>query len=179
MPFVILSEAAHAAAEPTALGFDAAGWVALAMIAVFAVLIWKKVPALIGAMLDKQIAEIRRSLDEAATLRKEAEALRSEYAAKIKGAETEAETLLSNARREADSLVSKAEEDTKALIIRRNKMAEEKIAAAERAAIAHIRAKAASAAALAAESLIAQKHDATADKALVDQAIAGLGSSIN
>jgi F-type H+-transporting ATPase subunit b len=55
-------------------------------------------------------------------------------------------------------------------------MAEDKIGAAERAAVAEVRAKAASAAAAAAAALIAQRHDAEADRAMVDQAIAGLGS---
>jgi len=45
-------EAVHHA-EPTALGFDPTGWVALAMLAVFALFIWKKVPAAIGKALDK------------------------------------------------------------------------------------------------------------------------------
>ena len=54
-------------------------------------------------------------------------------------------------------------------------MAEDKIAAAERTAIAQIRAKAASAATAAAANLIIEAHDAGADKAMVDETIAGLG----
>ena len=68
--------AAHA--EPTALGMDATQWVSLAMIAVFAILIWKKVPAAIGAALDRKIAVIRDQLEEARQLRAEAEALKAE-----------------------------------------------------------------------------------------------------
>ena len=55
-------------------------------------------------------------------------------------------------------------------------MAEDKIAAAERTAIADIRAKAVSAATEAAAALIAQNHDAKADKAMVDGAIKSLGA---
>jgi F-type H+-transporting ATPase subunit b len=54
-------------------------------------------------------------------------------------------------------------------------MAEHKIAAEERAAIEGLRAAAASAATNAAEKLIAERHDASADAKLVDQAIAELG----
>ena len=50
------SAAAPSMHEPTALGFDPGGWVALAMLVVFAILIWKKVPAAIGKALDKKIA---------------------------------------------------------------------------------------------------------------------------
>jgi len=53
-------------------------------------------------------------------------------------------------------------------------MAEAKIAGAERTALAEIRARAATAATDAAHQLIAERHDASADKPLVDQAIAGI-----
>lgn len=124
--------------------------------------------------LDASIAEIRKQLDEAKALRAEAEALRGEYAAKIANAEKDAAEMLAHARSEADAIVAKAAADTTALIARREKMAEDKIAAAERGAIAELRAKAATAAATAARGLIAANHDAKADKVLVDEAIAGL-----
>ena len=165
--------AAHA--EPTAWGFDAAGWVALAMVAVFAILIWKRVPAMIGAALDKKIAGIREQLDEAAQLRAEAEALKGEYEAKAAAAGEEAATMIERARAEADGIVAKAEADAAALVERRTRMAEDKIAAAERAALDEVRAKAATAATAAAETLIRDKVDAEADKAMVDATIAELG----
>ena len=71
-------------AEPTFLGLDPGGWVALAMLAVFAVLIWKKVPGAIGKALDDKIRLIRDQLAEAEALRKEAEALKAEYEKKAK-----------------------------------------------------------------------------------------------
>ena len=162
-------------AEPSALGLTAPAWIALAMIAVFAVLIWKRVPALIGAALDKKIAGIREQLDEAAQLRAEAEALRSEYQAKAAQAGAEAATMIERARAEADSIVSQAESDAAALVERRTRMAEDKIAAAERAALDEVRAKAARAATAAAEVLIRDKLDDKADKAMIDATIAELG----
>ena len=54
-------------------------------------------------------------------------------------------------------------------------MAEDKIAAAERTALAEVRAKAADAAAKAAGALIAGKLSADGDRLLVDRTIAGLG----
>jgi F-type H+-transporting ATPase subunit b len=167
--------AAEHHAEPSALGLTAPAWIALAMIAVFAILIWKRVPALIGAALDKKIAGISEQLDEAAQLRAEAEALRSEYQAKAAQAGAEAATMIERARAEADSIVSQAESAAAALVERRTRMAEDKIAAAERAAVDAVRAKAALAATAAAEALIRDKLDADADKALVDEAIGELG----
>tara|TARA_R110000787_G_scaffold19057_12_gene57612 strand:+ start:19 stop:645 length:627 start_codon:yes stop_codon:yes gene_type:complete len=163
-------------AAPAVFGMDATVWVSLAMAVFLAVLIWKKVPAIIGKALDGQIAGIRAQLDEAAKLREEAEALRSEYQAKLAGAEKEAEALRARAEEEAALLVADAKTNSAALVKRRQKMAEDKIAAAERAAIADIRAKAVSAATSAATTLIAQGHDAKADKAMVDSAIKGLGT---
>lgn len=168
---------AQDAAPAPAPGFfaDSSVWVSLAMAAFLLILIAKKVPALIGRGLDNQIAAIRTRLDEAKQLRSEAEALRDEYAKKIAGAEAEAAAMLSHADAEAKNVLAKAEADAADLTQRRAKMAEDKIAAAERSALAEIRAKTAEAATKAAGAIIAQKHDAGADKALVDTTIAGLG----
>jgi len=162
-------------AEQTAFGLDAPAWIELAMIVVLGVLIWKRVPALIGAALDRKIAGIREQLDEAARLRADAEALKAEYETRSAQADAEAATMLDRARAEADGIVKQAEADAAALVERRTRMAEDKIAAAERAAVDEVRATAARAATAAAESLIRDKVDAKADKPMVDDTIAGLG----
>jgi len=158
-------------AEPTFLGFDPGGWVAIAMLVVFAVFIWKKVPAAIGRALDDKIKLIRDQLAEAEDLRKEAEALKKEYEKKSKSADKDAAALLDRARHEAEEIVAKAKTDAEGLIERRTRMAEDKIAAEERTAIDQLRATAADAATKAAARLIAERHDATSDGKLVDQAI--------
>jgi F-type H+-transporting ATPase subunit b len=160
--------------DPALLGLDATVLVSIAMTVFILILVWKKVPRLIVGGLDNQIAAIRTRLDEARQLRAEAEALRDEYARKIAGAEAEAAAMLAHADEEAKGVLAKAEADAQDLTVRRAKMAEDKIAAAERSAIADIRAKAADAAAKAAGAIIAQKHNAEADKALVDKTISGL-----
>jgi F-type H+-transporting ATPase subunit b len=164
----------HDVPPPTALGLDPGGWVALSMVAVFAIMLWKKVPEMVAGMLDKQIAGIREQLDAASNLRKEAEALKAEYEAKAKGAAKEAEAVKAAAAKEADEIVAQAKKDATALIARRTQMAEDKIGAAERAAVAEVRAKAASTATAAAAMLIAAGHDAKADKPLIDATIARL-----
>jgi F-type H+-transporting ATPase subunit b len=168
------AELAEHAEEPTALLLGPGGWVAAAMLAVFALMLYAKVPAIVAGMLDKQIAEIRKQLDDAAKLRAEAEALKAEYENKVRDAAKDADALRAAADGEAKLIVAKAKADATALIERRAKSAEEKIGAAERSAVAELRAKAAQAAAQAAHGLIAAGHDAKADKALVDQAIAGI-----
>jgi F-type H+-transporting ATPase subunit b len=157
------------------LGFNTTGWVGIAALIVLLLLLWKKVPALIGKQLDAKIAGIRRELDEAQRLRKEAEALKAEYEQKAAAAHQDAEGMRHQAEREAHDILVKAKADAEALMDRRAKMAEDKIAAAERAAIADVRARAAEAAAKAAALLIAEHAGADSDRARVDRTIAGLG----
>ena len=171
---ILFAAAAEQHEEATALGMTAGGWVALSMLTVFGIMLRAGVPKLIAGMLDKQIAEIRAQLDQAKALRAEAEALRGQYAAKIAGAEADAAAMVEHARHEAEAIMVQAETHTTALIARREKMAQDKIGAAERAALADVRAIAANAATSAARGLIAENHDAKADKALIDTAIAGL-----
>lgn len=162
-------------AEPLFLGFaPPVAIVSASMIVLLAILAWKGVPKLVTGGLDAKIAEIKTQLAEAKALRAEAEALRKEYADKIAGAEKDAVSMLEHARHEAEAIVAKAEKDTGEAIARREKMAQQKIAAAELTAVTSLRNQAAAAAAAAATHLIAANHSADADKALVDQAIAGI-----
>ncbi|HEU4704723.1 MAG TPA: F0F1 ATP synthase subunit B [Sphingomicrobium sp.] len=164
-------------AEPTAFGLTAPMFIALAMLVVFAILAWKKVPAAIGKALDGKIALIRDQLAEAEALRKEAEALKAEYQAKAKSADAEAAAVIERAHGEAGEIVAKAKTDAESLIERRSRMAEDKIAAEERTAVKQLRATAADAAARAAARLIAERDDPGADEQLVDRTIAELGKA--
>jgi F-type H+-transporting ATPase subunit b len=176
----LVTEGAETAGEhalPALLGLTPPMWIALAMIAVFAILIWQKVPAAIAKALDKKIDAIREQLAEAEALRKEAEELKAEYAAKAAAAESDAAAMVERARHEADGLIAKAREDADALVERRSKMAEEKISAEERAAVKQLRAAAAEAATRAAARLIADRVGAKADSALIDSTIEDLGKA--
>src|SRR5579884_2572737 len=82
------------AAEPTALSLNPGGWVAIAVIVVFVILIWKKVPGAVGRALDSKIALIRDQLAEAEALRKEAEALKAEYETKAKSVDKDRQALM-------------------------------------------------------------------------------------
>src|SRR5688572_12820641 len=144
------------------------------MLAVFALFLWKRVPAAVAKALDQQIATIRKRLDEAASLRADAEQLKKEYQKKSKAADKEVAAMLERASHEAEAIVAKANSDAEAMIERRTRMAEEKIAAEEPNAINELRASAAAAATRAADKLIAERHDAAADATLVDQAISSL-----
>lgn len=174
----LLAAAAEAAAEhgeePTAWLLGPGGWVAAAMLAVFALMLYMKVPAIVAGMLDKQIADISSQLNEAARLRAEAEALKAEYEKKLGDAAKDADALKSAAEAEAKLIVAKAKSDAESLIARRSRMAEDKIAAEERAAVKQLRAAAVDGAARAAARLIAERDDAGTDEKLVNRIIAEL-----
>jgi F-type H+-transporting ATPase subunit b len=161
--------------EPTLLGLDSEGWVYVGLTIFILIAIFvAKAPKRVTTILDKRIADTRRSLDEAKALREEAEALLAEAKRKQAEAHKDAEAIVAGAQAEASNLIEQAKVDADTLVERRARMAEDKIAAAERTAIAEVRATAAAAAAGAAAKLIAEKHDATSDKALIDRTIAGL-----
>lgn len=159
---------------PTAFGISAPGFVALSMIVVIGLMIWQKVPAMIAKALDSRIGTIRAQLDEANRLRAEAEALLADAKKRSAASAGDAAAIIAHAEAEAKTMLAKAEADAAELTARRARMAEDKIAAAERGAIAEVRARAADAATRAATQIIMDRHDAGADKPLVDRTIAGL-----
>lgn len=166
---------AEAHVEPQLWGLAPFQVVSVAMFILLAFAFFgAKVHKSIAGGLDGKIATIKQQLDEAKALRAEAEALRKEYADKIAGAEKDAEAMLANAQHEADAILEKAEVDSKAMVERRKRMAEDKIAAAEREAVEDVRNRAVSAATGASRKLIAEKHDAEADRSLADQVISSI-----
>ncbi|CAN5466889.1 hypothetical protein BH09PSE4_BH09PSE4_12230 [soil metagenome] len=174
---VALTEADGTHGEgPTLLGLGAEGWVyvGLTIFLLLAIFV-AKAPKKITDILDARIAETRRQLDEAKAIRAEAEALLAEATARNKASAGDAAAIVAHAEGEAKAMLAKAEADSTDLIVRRQKMAEDKIAAAERGAIAEVRATTAEVAAKAAGALIAARHDAGSDKAIVDRTISGLG----
>ncbi len=154
---------------------SAEAWVYVGLtIFILLVIFVGKAPQKIAALLDGRIADTRRQLDEAKAIRGEAEAMLAEANRLRADAANNAALILRGAETEAAAIVTKAEADAQQLIARRTRMAEDKIGAAERSAVAEVRQRAVTAATRAATTLIAERHDAAADKALTDRAIAGL-----
>ncbi|MCM8729591.1 hypothetical protein ACFO8O_01225 [Hephaestia sp. GCM10023244] len=178
-----LAAAAHADAGAhgittgeTMLGLNAEGWVYVSLTIFIVAMIWfGRAHHRVRDALDARIADTRRELDEAARLRAEAEALLAEAQKRNAASAGDAQAIIAQAEAEAKGLLAKAEADANDLVARRAGMAEDKIAAAERQAIADVRARAAEAAAAAAGDIIARQHGAKADKPLIDRTIAGLG----
>jgi F-type H+-transporting ATPase subunit b len=184
---VVLASPAFAAAEgehgahvkATYLGLDATGWVALAMIAFIGVLLYFGAHKTVANGLDGQIAKIKEQLDEAAKLRTEAEKLRADYDAKRAEADRLAADIVEQAKREAAELIANAQTQVATMTQRRTEAAEARIAAAERAAVADVRAQASGLGLAAARQLLGAKLDGAAKDRLVDQAIAELDRKLH
>ncbi len=152
-------------------------WVAIAFI-IFFVLFGRKMWAALAAMLDKRTSDIRAELDEAARLRREAEAMLADARNRREQALADAKTLLDSARAEAGRVADQAHADAEASGRRREKLAHDRISAAEKAAVTDVRLAAADLAARAAEQVIAATLSQEGDAPLIDSAIAGLPSAL-
>lgn len=142
-------------------------------------LIYYKVPGLLGKALDDRADRIRQELDEARRLREEAQALLCDYQRKREAAEEEAKAIVEQARREADALASETRKGLVETLERRTKLAEEKIARAEAQALAEVRSVAVDTAIAAAERLLQTKVTPASGAELVDQSIRSLKSKLN
>lgn len=172
-------EAGHGGApthvEPSLLGMEPYQIVSIAMVVLLLIVfLGAKAHRSITRGLDARIAAIRSQLDEARELRLEAEKLREEYAAKIAGAEGDAAAMIRSAEQEAATILANARSEGEAMVARRQRLAEERIAGAEREALAEVRAQAARAAARASGTLIAEQHGEEADRRMADEVIAAL-----
>ncbi len=126
------------------------------------------------AMLDGHANVIRVELDEAAHLRAEAEQMLREAQTARAAALDEAREVLTSSRAEAARVTAAAYADAEAQAHRRERMALDRIAAAEKAVITEIQQTAADVAVQAARRVIAETLSPADDAAIVDHAIAGL-----
>ncbi len=152
-------------------------WVALAFI-VFFVLFGRKLWGAITALLDDRAAKIRAELDEAARLRADAQAMLQDAQTRRDAAVVEAKQLLDGAKVEAARLAQEAAAEAEAAAHRREQMALDRIAAAEKAAVDEVRTTAAEVATVAARQVIAEGLSAEADGRLIDQAITQLPAAL-
>ena len=157
-------------AEPRSL-------VAVAFV-IFFVLFGKKIWDALTAILDKHAATIRAELEEASRLRTEAEKMLSDATKRREQALVEARSLIESAHAEAARVSEQAGIDAEAAGRRREQMAMERIAAAEKAAITDVRLAAADIAAKAAQAVIAESLTAEADATIIDRGIAGLPAAL-
>jgi F-type H+-transporting ATPase subunit b len=146
----------------------------VAFILFFALLIWLRVPGMILNALDARSAEIAKELHEARRLREEAEKLHAEYLAKHKTAEAEARTIVETAKEQAAAVAEETRAAMTAAMARRERQADDRIAAAGTKAADEVRAAAAEAAIAAAERMIRERMNEETQASLVQDGVADL-----
>ena len=157
---------------------DPTFWVAVGflLLAVLAVIYVRK-PIL--AMLDARVDAVKSSLDEAASLREEAQQLLAEYQRKQRDAVKETEAMVERAKEEAQRIAKEGAENLEATLKRREELAMEKIAQAEADAVREVRAMSVEIAVDATRTLIADKLEGSRADALVDEAISDLSQKLH
>ncbi len=154
-------------------------WIFLALLIIIAAAMWKGVHKVMGKALDDRAAGISKELDEAKTLREEAQALLASYQRKQAEAEELAQSIVEQARTDAKTMAKQARADLQERLTRRAQLAEAKIANAEAQAMADVKARAVDLAAAAAEGLIRSEFKTTDHSGLVKDGIAQLGKALN
>jgi F-type H+-transporting ATPase subunit b len=152
-------------------------WVAVAFV-IFFVAFGKKIWVPLVGILDKRTEAVRAELAEATRLRQEAEALLRDAAAKREAAVADARALLESAAAEATRVSEAAAAEAKAAGARRERMALDRIAAAEKAAVRDVQLAAADVATQAAQVLLSSGELAGHETALMDRAIAGVPAAL-
>jgi F-type H+-transporting ATPase subunit b len=152
-------------------------WVSIAFV-IFVALFGRRIWKVLAKMLDDRAATIRAELDEAQRLRREAEAMLAEAEARRAEAIAESKRLLEGAKAEAQRVAAQTAAEAEASARRREKMAIDRIAAAEKAALDEVRITAAEVATAAARDVLAHGLTRDAGDRLVESAIAGLPAAL-
>lgn len=153
-------------------------WVAVGFV-ILVVGVFKPAKKALLGMLDSRAAAIRKTIDEAASLREEAQQLLAEYQRKQRDAVKETEQMVAHAREEAARLQKEGEAKLEETIKRREQMAMEKIAQAETDALREVRSMSVEVAMAATRTLIADKLDPAKAGALLDDSIADLSQKLH
>lgn len=153
-------------------------WVAVAFVIFAGLVVWKGSKPILAA-LDARSIRIRTQIEEARSLRAEAERALGEANRKLREATREAEGIMARATAEAERLRAQAAESLEASLKRREQTAIDKIAQAETRAVDEVRGRAVEIAIAATARLLAEQMDGAQGDKLVDEAIAEVGRKLH
>lgn len=153
--------------------------VLIAFLLFVGILLYYKVPSLVGGMLDKRSIAIKAELDEAKALREEAQSLLASYERKQAEVQEQAERIVNTAKDEAQTAAQTAKDEIAKSVSRRLAGAEDQIAAAKASAIKDIRDQAVAVAVGAAKDVVAKQLDAKGANALIDDAITAVQTKLH
>ena len=153
--------------------------VTIAFILFVGILIYLKVPGLLMGLLDKRADAIRDELDQAKSLREEAQTVLASYERKAREVQEQSARIVEQAKEEALRAAEQAKDDLKASMARRLAAAEDQIASAQTKAVREVRDEAINVAVAAARAVIVKEMTAAQGNALVDEAIATVADKLH
>jgi F-type H+-transporting ATPase subunit b len=158
---------------------DPTFWVLVSFVLFISVLVLLKVPGMIAGALDSRADKIKNDLDEAEALLKDAQDLLSTYQKKQRDAADEAKQIKASAKEEAGRIAAHGEERLIAALERREKLAIERIAQAEAAALDELKARTVDIALDATREILAAKVSDGNSDAMLEDAIKELPNRLN
>lgn len=158
---------------------DPTFWVLVSFTMFIGVLVYLKVPGMITGALDKRAEKIKADIDEAEKLLEEAQDLLATYQKKQREASDVAQEIKAKAKEESERLKVHGRERMEDALARREKLAIERIAQAEAAAVDEIRTRTVDIAMDATRELLASKLSDGKAEAMVDDAIKELPNRLN
>lgn len=153
--------------------------VLIAFLIFVGILLYLKVPAKVSTILDARADSIRAELDEARSLREEAQTILASYERKQLEVAEQAEGIIAAARKEAESAAEQSKEDLKLSIERRLQAAVDQISSAEQSAVKEIKDTAANVAIAAAQKVIAKNLSATDANDLINSSIKDVAAKLH
>jgi len=176
---ILMASPALAASGPFFSLYNTNFVVLIAFLVFVGILLWKKVPAMLGRMLDDRAQMIRNDLDEARLLREEAQALVASYEAKMKEVAEQSARIVAGAKDEANAAAAQAKLDLQASIARRLTAAEDQIDAAVKAAEIAVRNEAIAVSVQVAAEVLAKQMTKDVAAAAVDSAIVEVAAKLH
>lgn len=160
------------------LAHDTSLWVALSFL-LFAVCAYKLGGKKVTKSLDERIAEIKREIETAESLRIEAQELLAQYQRKQRDAESEANEIVNAAQKQVAKIRETAEAEITEMAERREAQLAERLKRIEDKALADIQNHAAAMAVEAARQIIEQTMDEKTAANLTQTAISDLTKALN
>lgn len=168
---VLLATPALAASGPFVSLSNTNFVVLIAFLLFVGLLIYLKVPGKLSGMLDERANGIQSELDEARSLREEAQSILAEYERKQKEVQNQADQIILHAKEEAKNAAAAAKDNLKASIKRRLASAEDQILSAQTAAVKEVKDTAVIVAIAAAKDVISSGMNVSHANELIETAI--------
>lgn len=157
---------------------DSTFWTAVAFVIFVLLIVWKARGAVAGAV-NSRIDAIKAELDQAESLKEEANAALAQIKKQQSDAVKQAEEIVTNAKAEVKTMKAEARKRLDESLTRREAQAMDKIAQAEAHAVQEVRNLAVDLAMAASTQILSEKMSGAGGNKSIDNAIAGLKDKLN